>query len=127
MPTQKCIIKPNPNPNHPNPRNYLDLLFYSAIIATTATIAANTLPFITRSCVPPSLSAPLLDDELELELELPSPCENPLEPLVAAAPLPESVPVAVDTDDIDDAELESPELPEWLSVPGPEPVRPGTV
>ena len=90
-------------------------------MATTATIAAKTLPFITRSCVPPSLFAPLLFDELD---ELPSPCENPLELPVAALLLPESVALAVDEDEELESLLES---PEWVSVPGPEPVRPGTV
>lgn len=64
-------------------------------------------------------------DELD---ELPSPCENPLEELVAALPLPESVAVAAPAD-VADEELESllPESPEWLSVPGPDPVSPGIV
>jgi hypothetical protein len=64
-------------------------------------------------------------DELEL---LPPPCENPLEELDVALPLPESVAVAVPVE-VPDEELlsELPELPEWLSVPGPEPDRPGTV
>ena len=98
---------------------------YKAIIATTATIPANTLPFITRSW-PPSLSAPLLLEELE---ELPSPCENEFEELeVAALPPDESVAEALPAEVAEEL-LESslPELPEWLSVPGPDPVRPGTV
>jgi len=87
------------------------------------------LPFITRSC-PPSLSAPLLLDELDEEL--PPPCVNPFEELlVAALPLPESVAVELPADVAveDDESLlpELPELPLWPSVPGPEPVRPGTV
>jgi hypothetical protein len=75
--------------------------------------------------VPPSLVAPLLFDELP---ELPLPCENPLELPVDELPLPESVAVAAPVD-AEDEELESllESLPEWVSVPGPEPLRPGTV
>lgn len=63
------------------------------------------------------------------ELELPPPWENPFEELlVAALPLPESVAVAVPVSvEVEDEESLLSELPLWLSVPGPDPVRPGTV
>jgi hypothetical protein len=86
---------------------------YKAIMATTATIPAKMLPFITRSC-PPSLSAPLLLDE-ELD-ELPSPCENESEPLlVCALPLDESV--AVEPAEAADEELPESLLPELPELP----------
>lgn len=99
---------------------------YKAITATTATIPANILPFITRFWVPRSLSAPLLLDE---ELELPSLCENPLEELlVEALPLPESVAVDAPVDaEAEELEPLLPESPEWLYVPGLVPLRPGIV
>jgi hypothetical protein len=64
----------------------------------------------------------------ELEDELPSPCENVLEELlVAALPLEsvavEASPEVADEELLESALLESP----WLSVPGPDPVRPGIV
>ena len=98
MPIQKCI-------NAITQSSQTTSHSYRAIMATTATIPAKMLPFITRSC-PPNLSAPLLLDE-ELD-ELPSPCENEFELLlVCALPLEESVAVEEPSDVAD-------ELPESL-------------
>jgi hypothetical protein len=93
-------------------------VIYKAIIATTATIPANTLPPRTFSWLAPSLSAPLLVVDPELEL---LPWLNPPLPLLLVEELPLEAVVAVDAEETE----ELPPAP-WLSTPL-FPLIPGTV
>jgi hypothetical protein len=114
MPTQ---------PENANPKltsRTFGLVIYKAIIATTATIPANTLPPRTFSWLAPSLSAPLLVVDPELE---PLPWLNPPLPLLLllVEELPVEAVVAVDAEETEEL-LPAP----WLSTPL-FPLRPGTV
>lgn len=87
------------------------------------------LPFNTCSWLTPSRSPPLLVEDEDPDEPLPWSKSPPLPLLLPVAELPLEESVALDEALAEEEELESPESspPEWLSVPGPEPERPGTV
>ena len=107
-PSIQFISTPQPTMhNHP---------IYIANNPTTATITANKLPFSTFS--PPTGAAPLLPLPFE-----PLPCTKPVE----ADPAPVDALVPLPLLSVPEPDPELPESGRWPFVPGPAPVRPGTV